>query len=165
MNSPQLAALENERLVQTLVLFAQGVFGNPAIAATAAGITEAAFLDACRDDRVMLRVEAEMVKLRVSGRNAEIKAAQGLDMVVERLVDRIDAAEGDDLSDSALVRTGEFLHRVSGVEQKRGAELKAVSDSKPKARVIIRYDDDPEPPPEDGGFMLVLNLGGTRNGQ
>lgn len=96
-------------------------------------------------------VEAECLRLQSENRVTELRAAFGLDAVVERLVSGI--AQLD--SQSGLIRTGEFLHRVSGLQERRAAAAKTNAPDKPNFSfaIVLKNED---------GSKRVIRIGGGK---
>ena len=149
----------DERLVTAVAMLALGVVEAPTAAAFA-GLTEESFLEACADPEVLHRAEAERLKLKLTGKSAELRAALALDTLTDQLAERVETDH--EMPTSTVVRVGEFLLRTSGLEQTRGADLKAAT---PNGNFVFAVVRDGEPAPElpDGtAFGLIINLDGQK---
>lgn len=94
-------------------------------------------------------VETECLRLQADNRVTELRAAFGLDSVVERLVAGIAGMD----SQAGLIRTGEFLHRVSGLQERRAAAVRAGNHVVPQFGInIVLTNDD--------GTKRILRIGG-----
>lgn len=94
-------------------------------------------------------VETECLRLQADNRVTELRAAFGLDSVVERLVAGIAGMD----SQAGLIRTGEFLHRVSGLQERRAAAARAGNPDVPQFGInIVLTNDD--------GTKRILRIGG-----
>ena len=84
-------------------------------------------------------VEAECIRLQSDGKVTELRATFGLDTVVERLVSSIGQLD----SQTALIRTGEFLVKASGQQERRSAALRATADAGSNFvfQIVIQKDD------------------------
>jgi hypothetical protein len=142
-----LTDIENHHQIETAAaMYVLDVFDLP-MAAMIAGVTQEELEAVIASPAV----EAECLRLQSDNRITELRAAFGLDAVVERLVASI--AELD--SQSGLIRTGEFLHRVSGLQERRAAEMKQNGPAAPQFRLnIILHNED--------GSERVMRLGGNR---
>lgn len=145
-----------EQLVSAITSLLLDVFEDTATAAAAAGVNEDVFVAACADKAVMAHVKAEVMRLQLSGKTAELKATKALDGIVGKLADSIDSDEG--ISASMLVRIGEFMHRVSGADAKRNAEIRATADDAPKAEIFILKDGDVDPPAYKSGYRVCIDM-------
>ncbi len=96
-------------------------------------------------------VEAECLRLQSDNRVTELRAAHGLDAVVERLVSGISELE----SQSGLIRTGDFLFRISGLQERRAAAAKANAPYKPSFSfaIVLKNED---------GTKRVIRVGGGK---
>lgn len=94
-------------------------------------------------------VETECLRLQADNQVTELRAAFGLDTVVERLVAGIEEID----SQSGLIRTGEFLHRISGLQERRAAAAKAGTPEKPQFSFHIALQND-------DGTTRTINIGG-----
>lgn len=113
----------------------------------------AALVSGCSQDEIQAAVrspvvEAECLRLQADNRVTELRASFGLDAVVERLVVGISTLD----SQAGLIRTGEFLHRVSGLQERRAA-ARSESPDKPRfSMAIVLHNED--------GTTRTIRIGG-----
>lgn len=151
-----LPAKETERIVQTGALFVLGAVEVDAAAAMA-GLPTDEFLTQCEAPDVQRQIEAEILRLRITGKSSELRAALALDTLTAKLTTEVETA---DMLPGTAVRVGEFLLRTSGLEQKRGAELRtAAPEQKFFLAVVNPGDSVPEIPPGTK-HGLIINLTG-----
>lgn len=149
----------DERLVLVGALLAKGTIPVP-LAAMVADMPEAEFLALCATPEFELKVEAELLRWKLTGRGAEIKASMALDTLTEKLAAEVEAG---DMPTGTAVRVGEFLLRTSGLEQKRGAELRHEPPEQ-KFHIAILYDGDPDPVIPEGHRGFSIRLGKKPDG-
>lgn len=117
---------DRESIVRAASLLALGVV-DLSTAAIAAGLSAEDFSQQLDDDTVLAAAEKEALRLQASGKASELRATLALDTLVAQLHK---SAQTGEISDSAAVRIGEFLLKVSGSADRRTAELRATPPTK-----------------------------------
>jgi hypothetical protein len=107
--------------------------------------------------------EAEEIRMIQSGELQRLRSKGSLNKVLDLLDGRLD---DDELPLGTLLKSGEFLHRVSGIEQERAAELRIKPDEAPRLNFAVLYEGDPEPDwiGKGDGFGMIIRMGGARPG-
>jgi len=139
----------NNNLIRAGVLLEAGTI-TLEDAAAAAGKSDTEFLDAMTPE-VMQEIAVEYFKHRLTGRLSESRAMLGLDKLSVKLL-----ADADDpeLTTAQALRIGDFLLRLSGMVEKRQAEIKAeptrshvgilLVQHQPHLRYAMVYPNDPK---------------------
>ena len=108
-------------------------------AAALTGMTVAAFIEALEDPATQSLIETESAQMRASGKLTETRALVMLDRLLVTIESQLDG-----LTPSSATRVAEILLRISGISERRAAEIRQVS-------------------PQDGArFSITINLGGDR---
>lgn len=147
----------DQRVVDVLVALDDGVITSVEDAALMGGMTVEECQAAIDDPIMYAHVKAEQTKRKLTGRGARQKAKVALDDLVSTVADKISDPE---TPVGTLVRAGEFLHRVSGMDAEQSAELRNTTNS-PSAEIFVLNPGDPDPPPHvPGAYRMVIDLRG-----
>jgi len=110
---------------------------NPEEAAALSGLSIEQFMSTLDDPDTLRQLEPHIRQMKLSGKATETRAA----LMLEKLLTNMES-QLDGLSASMATRVGEFLLRVSGMAERRAAEMKRTA------------------PTEGTGFSVVINLSG-----
>ncbi len=103
------------------------------------GMSMAAFIDALEDPATQSLIETESAQMRASGKLTEMRALIMLDRLLVTIEGQLDG-----ISPTAATRVAEVLFRISGIYERRAAEIRQVS------------------PHEGSRFTITINLGEGR---
>lgn len=155
-NEPKL-----KRVLTALMMYEAGLVDLPTIA-MGLGTSEADVLALLDDPQIVGEHKAAVLRQIQTGELQQLQAKGLLNSVIEKLSDHIDDPE---LPLAAMLKTGEFLLKVSGVEAERAAKLRNTEDTTPKFSVQFVYKDDPPPAPTGAAHVLRIHLPGSRPGR
>ncbi len=108
-------------------------------AAALTGMPMAEFIEALEDPSTQSMIETESAQMRASGKLTEVRALVMLDRLLVTIESQL-----DDIAPLSATRIAEILLRISGISERRAAEIRQVS-------------------PQDGArFSITINLGSGR---
>lgn len=125
---------KNTELLDAGALFASGLTSLEEGAALAA-LTADEFAATLEDPETLAQLEAHLARMKSSGKLTEARALAMLDKLLVGIDPQIDS-----MSPSVVTRVAEVLLRISGLQERRAAEIK---------RVL---------PPEGSGFSIKIIL-------
>lgn len=143
-----------QRIIDTLAAVEEGVISDFSLAAKCAGVTDNELSAAVDDPTIRAEVEALVIKRKLSGDGTRQRAKSALATTVSAVAEKV---EDPETPLPSLIRAGEFLHRVSGMSEELGAELRTDQQSS-KAQISIVYGDEAAPDPVPGAYNLVIHI-------
>jgi hypothetical protein len=157
---PIKQALNTERMTtaaKALVMYKANLF-SLAVAAALSEMTEGELIALANDPQFERLAEAEYSRMVQSGDLQRIRSKGALNRVLDMIDSRLDAEE---MPVGVLLKSGEFLHRVSGIEQERAAELRFRPEENPGFGVVYAYEGE-EPDVSGKGHGLIIRFPGPR---
>jgi len=127
---------KDSELLHWAALFAAGIVTIEEAAAGAES-TVSDFTDKLENPVTLAQLECHIAKNKTTGKTSEARALAMLDRLLDVIEPQI-----VDLSPSSATRVAEILLKISGLQDRRAAEIKKVA------------------PVEGSGFSISINLGG-----
>lgn len=129
---------KNSELLEAAALFASGLIPLEEGAALA-GMTADEFAATLEDPETLSQLETHLAHMKLSGKLTEARALAMLDRLLVGIESQING-----MSPGMATRVAEMLLRISGLQERRAAEIKRVS------------------PQDIGGFSVTIHLGGAK---
>lgn len=148
-------AAPDPKAIAAAILLTDGIINTAEEAALVAGYSLEVFQAAIDDPVFETYVKAELAKRKMTGKGAILKSKVALDSLVSAVAEKMNDPE---TPVGTLIRAGEFLYRVSGLDAEQSAELRTNS-GKPGSEVFILKNGDADPPPAlPGVYRIVIDL-------
>lgn len=139
---------KNAELLDAAALFASGLVPLEEGAALAA-LTADEFAATLEDPETLAQLEPHLARMKSSGKLTEARALAMLDKLLTGI-----EAQLDDMSPTMATRVAEMLLRVSGIQERRAAEIKHAAPPEGSGFSINFIFPDKEAARLSGGVVL-----------